>query len=58
MEGIPLAMMNQGIAWRWETWGQSLDALDGSGLGINAGSCPAAPRSSGDAAYGAAGAQL
>jgi hypothetical protein len=35
VEGIALDVMKQGIAWRWETWGQYLDALDGSGLGIN-----------------------
>lgn len=35
VEGIPLDVMKQGIAWRWETWGQYLDALDGSALGIN-----------------------
>ena len=35
VEGIPLEVMKQGIDWRWETWGQYLDALDASGLGIN-----------------------
>ena len=35
VEGIPLDVMRQGIAWRWETWGEYLDVLDASGLGIN-----------------------
>ena len=35
VEGIPLDVMKQGIEWRWETWGQYLDALDDSKLGIN-----------------------
>ena len=35
VEGIPLDVMKQGIDWRWETWGEYLDALDRSGLGIN-----------------------
>ncbi len=37
VEGISLDVMRQGIAWRWETWGEYLDALDASGLGINVG---------------------
>ena len=35
VEGIPLEVMRQGIEWRWETWGEYLDAIDASGLGIN-----------------------
>jgi len=35
VEGIPLDVMKQGIQWRWETWGEYLNALDASGLGIN-----------------------
>ena len=35
VEGIPFEVMQQGIDWRWETWGEYLDVLDGSGLGIN-----------------------
>ena len=35
VEGIPLEVMRQGIQWRWETWGEYLDALDASRLGIN-----------------------
>jgi N-acyl-D-amino-acid deacylase len=35
VEGISLDVMRKGIDWRWETWGQYLDALDGSRLGIN-----------------------
>ena len=35
VEGIPLHVMQQGIDWRWESWGEYLDTLDSSGLGIN-----------------------
>ena len=35
VEGIPIDVMRQGIDWRWETWGEYLDVLDASGLGVN-----------------------
>ena len=35
VEGIPIEVMRQGIDWRWEDFGQYLDVLDASRLGIN-----------------------
>ncbi|MCU1379654.1 MAG: N-acyl-D-aspartate/D-glutamate deacylase [Acidimicrobiales bacterium] len=36
VEGMPLAALEQGVPWRWESVGQFLDALDGR-VGVNAG---------------------
>lgn len=35
VEGIPFEVMKQGIDWRWESFGEYLDVLDASRLGIN-----------------------
>ena len=35
VEGISLEVMRQGIDWRWDSFGEYLDRLDTSGLGIN-----------------------
>ncbi|MGH9186880.1 MAG: N-acyl-D-amino-acid deacylase family protein [Acidimicrobiales bacterium] len=36
VEGMPLAALEQGVDWRWETFAQYLAALDGS-IAVNAG---------------------
>ena len=36
VEGMPLAALENGIEWNWETFGEYLDRLDGK-LGVNAG---------------------
>jgi N-acyl-D-aspartate/D-glutamate deacylase len=36
VEGMSLAALRAGIDWKWETFGEFLDGLDG-GLGVNAG---------------------
>jgi N-acyl-D-aspartate/D-glutamate deacylase len=36
VEGMPLAALEQGVPWRWETTGQFLDALEG-GIAVHAG---------------------
>lgn len=36
VEGMPLAALENGIEWDWETFGEYLDRLDGK-LGVNAG---------------------
>jgi N-acyl-D-aspartate/D-glutamate deacylase len=36
VEGMPLAALETGIDWNWETFAQYLDRLDG-GIGVNAG---------------------
>jgi len=36
VEGMPLAALEQGIDWKWESFGEYLDALDGK-LAVNAG---------------------
>ncbi len=36
VEGMPLAALETGVGWRWETFSQYLDALDGS-TAVNAG---------------------
>jgi N-acyl-D-aspartate/D-glutamate deacylase len=36
VEGMPLAALEKGVPWNWSTFGEYLDALDGS-LGVNAG---------------------
>jgi len=36
VEGMPLAALEQGIEWNWETFGQFLDGLQGK-IGVNAG---------------------
>jgi N-acyl-D-aspartate/D-glutamate deacylase len=36
VEGMPLAALEQGVDWRWETFGEYLDRLDGR-IGVNAG---------------------
>jgi N-acyl-D-aspartate/D-glutamate deacylase len=36
VEGMPLAALEQGLAWKWETFGEYLDGLDG-GIAVNAG---------------------
>ena len=36
VEGMSLAALKAGIDWKWETFGEFLDGLDG-GLGVNAG---------------------
>jgi N-acyl-D-aspartate/D-glutamate deacylase len=35
VEAIPYDVMKAGIDWRWESYGQYLDAIDRRGLGIN-----------------------
>ena len=35
VEGMPYEVLKQGIDWRWESFGEYLDAIDDSGLGIN-----------------------
>lgn len=35
VEGMPYEALRQGIDWRWQTFGEYLDAMDSSGLGIN-----------------------
>ena len=36
VEGMPLPALEQGVTWKWETFGQYLDALEGS-IAVNAG---------------------
>ena len=36
VEGMPLAALEQGVEWGWETFGEFLDRLDGN-IGVNAG---------------------
>src|SRR6478609_9625104 len=36
VEGMPLAALEQGVDWDWETFGEYLDRLDG-GIAVNAG---------------------
>ncbi len=36
VEGMPLAALENGIEWNWETFGQFLDGLEGN-IGVNAG---------------------
>jgi N-acyl-D-aspartate/D-glutamate deacylase len=36
VEGMPLAALEHGVPWTWETFGQYLDALEGR-IGLNAG---------------------
>jgi N-acyl-D-aspartate/D-glutamate deacylase len=36
VEGMPLAALEQGIEWNWETFGDYLNRLDGN-IGVNAG---------------------
>src|SRR5688500_227781 len=36
VEGRPLAALENGVPWRWETFAEYLDALEG-GIGVNAG---------------------
>jgi N-acyl-D-aspartate/D-glutamate deacylase len=36
VEGMPLAALEKGLPWSWRTFGEYLDALDGS-IGVNAG---------------------
>jgi N-acyl-D-aspartate/D-glutamate deacylase len=36
VEGMPLAALENGVDWKWETFGEYLDALDGS-IAVNAG---------------------
>ncbi len=36
VEGMPLAALEHGLEWRWETFGEYLDALDGA-VAVNAG---------------------
>jgi N-acyl-D-aspartate/D-glutamate deacylase len=36
VEGMPLAALEHGVAWGWDSFGQYLDRLDG-GIGVNAG---------------------
>ena len=36
VEGMPLAALETGVDWKWETFGEYLDALDGK-IGLNAG---------------------
>lgn len=35
VEGMPYDALKQGVDWRWETFGEYLDAMDETGLGIN-----------------------
>lgn len=37
VEGMPLAALENGVEWTWETFGEYLDALDTRGIGVNAG---------------------
>lgn len=37
VEGMPLAALENGVQWTWETFGEYLDALDSRGIGVNAG---------------------
>ena len=37
VEGMPLAALENGVQWTWETFGEYLDALDNRGIGVNAG---------------------
>ena len=37
VEGMSLAALKAGIDWRWESFGEFLDGLDASGVGVNAG---------------------
>src|SRR6202030_687103 len=36
VEGMPLAALEQGVTWGWESFGEFLDQLQG-GIGVNAG---------------------
>ncbi len=36
VEGMPLAALEQGVTWGWDSFGQYLDRLEG-GIGVNAG---------------------
>lgn len=36
VEGMPLAALETGVEWKWETFGEYLDALEGN-IGVNAG---------------------
>ena len=36
VEGMPLAALEQGVPWKWSTFAEYLDALDGN-IGVNAG---------------------
>jgi N-acyl-D-aspartate/D-glutamate deacylase len=36
VEGMPLVALEQGVPWKWESFGEYLDALDGT-LAVNAG---------------------
>jgi N-acyl-D-aspartate/D-glutamate deacylase len=36
VEGMPLAALEEGVDWRWESFAEYLDRLDG-GIGVNAG---------------------
>jgi len=36
VEGMPLPALEQGVSWKWETFGQYLEALEGS-IAVNAG---------------------
>ena len=35
VEGMPYAALRQGLDWRWQTFGEYLNAMDDLGLGIN-----------------------
>ena len=35
VEAIPYEVMQAGIDWQWESYGEYLDAVDRRGLGIN-----------------------
>src|SRR5262245_37598331 len=36
VEGMPLGALEEGVPWKWESYGEYLDLLDGT-LGVNAG---------------------
>src|SRR5438445_5313805 len=36
VEGMPLPALEQGVSWKWETFGEYLEALEGS-IAVNAG---------------------
>ncbi len=37
VEGIPLAALEQGVAWDWTSFGEYLDRVEGAGTSVNAG---------------------
>src|SRR5262249_19131951 len=37
VEGMPLGALEAGVPWKWESFGQYLDALEQGGLAVNAG---------------------